>query len=420
MIYNSAYASTTKPIRLKEAIKIALKENLNIKIAKNIRKKSLLSNKINTIHLWAPKANFLVSQDNHWGKKNTHLLQSNPIFNLSWDLQSVFNKLFKFKKQNHENKIYVLTSTKSIEKELQKVVTCHYELALAQKKGELFNTFIRIAYTKLKIEEERLKLGFSSKIDCLNADLVLKKSKLTLLEHQETLKEKRRNFNLILGKSLNEETLVESNISFKPVWNITAVTKEKVVNLKTAIQEKKVAIAKNELTKVKLYPISCLSLLGEIQSNGYTYDLKDSTWRNHPSKAGLRIWISLDIGRLLIMPSKIRKSRMELDSEVLNLNKEKLAAEGKLENKKWKYRHMLGLYKLVKEQMKVSNEKLLLVKENYKMNQLKLLDLQEAEEEVQKAEINLIEYAFKVKQAEFDLYRLIGNVHEQVEEQNEK
>ncbi|MCT4697512.1 TolC family protein [Candidatus Cardinium sp. TP] len=412
--YNLAYAATNKPISLQEAIQIALKENLNIQIAENTRKGAIFSNRMATLNLWAPKATFLLSQDNQWEKetKNTHLLQSNPIFTLSWKLKSVVDKIFQTKHYDQQHTIDRLTAAKAIEDELQKVVTCHYELALAQKKEERFHTFIEIAATKLKIEEERFRLGFSSRVDSLNADLVLKQAKLTLLEHQEILKEKCRNLNLVLGKPINKETLVEADISVQPVWDITTVGK--VVDLEAAIQEKKVAIATTELTKVKCYPLSCLSLLAEIRSNGYTYHFNDGKWRNHPSKAMLSISIGVDVGGLFLMPSKIRQAKMALNNEIFKLDQHKRLSEGILENKKWKYHHMLGLHKLVQEKLKVSGKKLLLVKENYKSNQIKLLDLQEAEEEMQKAEINLIEYAFKVKQAEFELYTLIGNLNKRV------
>ncbi|MCT4697244.1 TolC family protein [Candidatus Cardinium sp. TP] len=351
----------------------------------------------------------MAAQENKWEKRgNTFYFRSEPIFTLTWDLQSISDKIFHTKINGQHNLLNNLIATKAIANELQKVVTSYYELALAQKKWELSNTFVKISASRLEIEEKKFKLGFVPKINYLNADLALKEANLSLLEQQQTLKEKRRNLNLMLGKPLSEETLVASNIPVEPIWDISSVTKRKVVNLEAAIQEKKVAIASTELTRAKAYLLSCLSLSTGLFSNGYAYNLKDKIWSNSPSSQFMKIWITIDLGSLLCMPAEIKKARIALNSEKFKLSKEKLSAEDHVKNQKWLYRHALGLHKIASERLKVSNQKLAFVKEAYALDQVKLLELQEAEEDMQKSKINLIAYAFKVKQAEFALYRLVG------------
>lgn len=396
-------------ISLQEAIEMALKENLDIRIASNTRRRAVLSNRLSTVRIWAPKAEFMMAQENKWGKETQNFyFRSEPVFKLTWELGSLFDNFFRTKVHRQKNIVCNLVAAKSVEKELKQVVTRYYELALAQKKWDLSNTFIKTAGARLKVETEKYRLGSVDKIDYLNAELTLKREKLTLLEHQETLKEKRRGLNLVLGKPLNEIVLVEVAISAQPIWDITAITKEKVVDLETAIQEKKVAIAATELASVKAYLFACLSVSGTIASNGYAYDFKKKEWDTQQPGAFLGIGMSLDIGKLLLLPAAIKEARIALDNEKFLLAKGKLGAEGNLEDRRWKYRHAIGLHKVGEEQLKISKQKLVLEKERYRLNKVKLLDLQEAEEAVRKAEINLMEYAFKVKQAEFDLYQLVG------------
>ena len=398
-----------KVLGFEEVISIALAENFDILIAKSAKKSSLLSNRLSNLHLWLPTATFTASQENRW-QQGTKIFyfRSEPVFTLTWDLQSISNKIFQTKLNGQHNVLNNLIATKTISNTLQNVVTCYYELALAQKKWKLSSTFVKIAASRLKIEEKKFNLGFVPKINYLNADLALKEANLSLLEEQETLKEKRRNLNLMLGRPLDQEILIASHIPVEPVWDISSVTKAKVVNLEAAIQEKKVAIAAMELKKAKAYLLSCLSLSSSFFSNGYAYNLKDKVWSNSPSSKLIKIWVSIDVGALLLMPAEIKKTRIALNSEKFKLSKEKLSAEGNLENKRWIYDHALGLHKIAAEQLKVSKQKLAFVQEAYRLNQVKLLELQEAEEAVQKSEVHLITYAFKVKQAEFALYRLVG------------
>lgn len=144
---------------------------------------------------------------------------------------------------------------------------------------------------------------------------------------------------------------------------------------------------------------------------GILYDLQKEKSSITQSSQSLGWGVSLDLGSLLLLPAEIKRAKIALDKEKFTLTKEKLVAEGKLETKRWKYRHAIGFHKMVEEQLKVSKQKLVFIKEQYRLNQVKLLDLQEAEQDMQKAEISLIEYAFKVKQAEFELYQLIGMFH---------
>ncbi|WP_342265656.1 TolC family protein [Cardinium endosymbiont of Philonthus spinipes] len=408
MVLNVSHAKV-KPIGFEEAIAIALQKNFDILIAQGIRKGSLLSTRLAHLHIWLPKATFMAAQEHKWQKGTKSFdFRSDPFFTLTWELKSIFDKIFQTKINNQHHAVNTLIARKSISDALQKVVTCYYELALAQKKWELSSTFIRIAASRLKIEEQKFKLGFVPKINFLNADLALKEAHLALLEEEETLKEKRRNLNLMLGRPLNEAILVQSHIPIAPIWDMHAVTKDKVVDLETAIQEKKVAIAALELKQAKAYPLSCLSLSSGFCSNGYSYNLQDKRWSNNPSSKLVKIWITIDVGTLLLMPTEITKARIALHNETFKLRKEKLAAEGNLEDKQWVYHHALGLHRIAAERLKVSKQKLAFVQKAYQLNQVKLLELQEAEEVLQKSEIDTITYAFKVKQAECALYRLVG------------
>lgn len=417
-----------KAISLQEAIQMALKNNLHIQMAEHTHKQSILSSRIDNFRIWAPRATLMLYQENSWTSKTKASPQGNsyetapiqlhirstPVFTLQWELTSLFDKIFQTKVHCQNNFIYKLVAKKAVEQTLQQVVNAYYTLALAQKKWELSNSLIKLAAARLKAEEEKLSVGLISKIDCLDAQLALKEVKLTLLERQEALKGKRRSLNLILGKPLNEATLVESNIAVQPIWDIHAVTKEKVVDLEAAIQEKKVAIAATELTRAKAYPLACLSLSSSFHSNGYLYDLEDDTlYPDHkPSKWVGSIGISIDMATLLLMPATVKKARIALHNAKFALAQQKLAIEGSLEDKKWQYHHALGAHKVVEAQLKISKQKLAFVRAKYRLNQSKLLELHEAEEATQKVEIDLIEQAFKVKQAEFDLYRMAGMFHQ--------
>lgn len=405
---NVVYASETA-ISFQEALSIALENNFDILIAKNIRKASLLSNRVSTLHIWFPKATFKASQENNWQKdSNSFYFKSDPLFTLTWDLQSISDKIFQTKIYCGNNALNNLLATKAISSELERVVTAYYELALAQKKFALSDTFVKIASSRLEIEKKKFNLGFVPKTNYLNADLGLKEAHLSLLEEEETLKEKRRNLNLMLGRPLGGSIVVEASIPVEPIWDIDSSIKEQSVNIESLIQEKRVGMALTELRKAKCYPLSCLSLSVSFLSKGYAYNLKDKVWNNRPLSQLMNISVSIDLGSLLLMPVEISKARRYLDTEKSKLNKEKLSGEGSLENKKWLYDHALGLHTIAVQRLKISKQKLAFVQEAYDLNQVKLLELQQAEEDLQKSEINLITYAFKVKQAEFALYRLVG------------
>ncbi|MGI2257581.1 TolC family protein [Candidatus Cardinium hertigii] len=414
LVYNVAQ-SKDQPISLEEAIHMALKNNLNIQMAENTKKQAILSTKIDYFRLWAPKVTVKIDQVNTWkSKDHIYKIQSTPIFSVEWRLASLFDKIFQAKIAGQNNAVCKLVAKKSVENELQEVVYAYYALALAQKKWELSNNLMNLATTRLKTEKEKLRVGLISQIDCLDAQLALKKVKLTLLERQEALKEKRRSFNIMVGKPLNEATCVQSNISIQPIWDIKAVIKEKAVDLETAIQAKKVAIAATNLSRAKAYPLACLNLFSSFQSNGYLYDLKDKRWSldHSPSQCATGIGISIDIATLLLLPATVKKAKIALHNAKFGLIQKKLAIEGGLEDKKWQYHHALGAYKVVEAQLKISKQKLTFVREKYRLNRLKLLELHEAEEDTQKIEIDLIEQAFKVKQAEFDLYRMMDMLHQ--------
>ncbi|MGI2298926.1 TolC family protein [Candidatus Cardinium hertigii] len=304
-----------------EVLSVALKENFDILIAQSTKKGSVLSNKISNLHIWLPKATFMIAQHNQWEKGTKRFdFRSDPFFRLTWESRSIFDRIFETKINNQYNLVNHLMATKTISDTLQKVVASYYELALAQKKCELSHTFTKVAASRLKIEEKKFRLGLVSKINYLNADLALKEANLALLEEQEVLKEKRRNLNLTLGRPLNEAILVQSTIPVEPMWDMEGITPEKVVDLEAAIQAKKVAIAATELTRAKCHLLSCLSLLSDFSANGYIYNLQDKKWTINPSKGEVHIGVSIDLARLLLMPATIKKARVDLNNETFKLS----------------------------------------------------------------------------------------------------
>lgn len=405
------------PISLQEAVTIALKDNVNIQIADQGKKEKIIFNNIANFQLWAAQAIFSFNQQNIWtSPTRISKLAATPVCMLQLNFKSLAHTIFQTKINLKQNFVEKLVAKKAVEQVLAEVIRAYYALSLAQKKCELSNNCLKVAYNRFKIEEEKLKIGLISRLDYLDAQLALKEVKLTLLERQENLKVKQRGLNLILGKSLTETTQVESNISIQPIWDIKSITKEKVIDLDSAIQATKVEIAATALSRAKAYPLSCIGLSGGFRSNGYFMDLQDKQWKNdlQPNKWMATIGLSIDMINLLLMPKTIQKAKIGLNHAKLLLQEKKAAIESYLEDKKWKYEDTLAVYKVIQEQAKISKERLIFVKEKYRLNQVKLLELHEAEEAAQKIEIKLIEQACKVKDAEFALYKLVGMFSEKL------
>ncbi|MBX9890247.1 MAG: TolC family protein [Amoebophilaceae bacterium] len=409
--HSRVYAKA-QAISLQEAVQIALKENLDIGIFEVQRKSFVLRHRLSNLHTWLPKAKFSLIHKHLWEKENTKFcLESCPILDVHWNLGAITDKLFDTKIGYKENVVHQLTTNHLVEEKLKEVVSAYYKLALAQKKWEVSTTALQLAVANLKKEEARLKLGLISKIDYIEVDLALKKIKLTGLEQQEDLREKRRVFNLLLNRPSNEETMVVSNMVMKPIWEMLPNGSKKMVDLELAIQNKQVEIARTKLNKSRCALLSCLGMSGRFASDGYAYSFENKNWNKHDKHAqslALGLTFTLDLAHLLLMPSHVRLAKMELSQASLALAKQKAVAQTHVENKKWTYHHAKAMHTLAEAQLNVSKQKLALVKERYRLNQIELLKVQQAQEVVQQAEIARLEYAFKVKEAEFNLYQLIG------------
>jgi len=400
--------ATKQPIDLKNSIQIALKENLDVRIAKIQRKGLLLQHGISNFSRCFPSATVSIAQRKAWQKQDsTTTLQAVPIVDVAWKLSAIVDKLFDTQLSHRRNSMNALHTNHIIEKVVKEVVTGYYKLALVQKKCEMSNTILKVATADLKKAEARLKLGLIAKIDYLEAALSLKKLKLTLLEQQEDLKEKSRVFNLLLNQAPNSPVVVVSNFSIESIDTITNETPLKVVDFDLDLQKKQV-----ELASIKLNQSKCKFLAGfgfsfQLCSDGSIYDFKDKAWIRQPAQSlSLGLTFSLDLGELLLLPAQVKLAKMELNAAKFKLFKQQATSEGALEHKKWMYQHAISMYKIALEQFKVCKQKLDLVKERYRLNQIELLKLQKAQETVQKAELALIENVIKVKELEFECYEL--------------
>ncbi|MDD9139766.1 MAG: TolC family protein, partial [Candidatus Cardinium sp.] len=201
----------------------------------------------------------------------------------------------------------------------------------------------------------------------------------------------------------------QSFISPEPLWDMAAILKKHRTDLRTTIREKEIMSVKTELSKDKASFFSFVQLNVTFTTDKKTFDKKNKMFGpTQPGQMTCTFGINLDLEQLLLLPAKLRETRLALNHATFALVQQKLQAKEVLASAQSSYYHTVAAYRIEAEKLKISKQKLQEVKENYRLNKKTLIDLQEEETKVYAIEMKVIEQGYKVKKAEFALYKLTG------------
>ncbi|AWN82260.1 hypothetical protein DK880_00963 [Candidatus Cardinium hertigii] len=412
-VAHPALSETGKPLGLQEVMAIALKENLTIQTARNVCKKESFSHKKENISRWLPAAKLQLLKSEQWADPNRSnsdywYIAMHPTFTLEAKLD-LFENAFQIKKFHQQKLLRKLRQTEKIRDELEEVIDCYHALAAAQKKLTRATIFIALANAKLQLAEKQKNIGKITKVTYLEIKLALEEAKLSLLEKQEAVKKACRTLNIKLGRSPNEAVVVQSFISPEPLWDMTAILKKHRTDLRTTIRKKEIMSVKTELSKDKASLFSCVQLNVTFTTDKKIFDKKNKMFGpTQPEQMTCTFGINLDLEQLLLLPAKLRATRLALNHATFALVQQKLQAKEVLASAQASYCHTVAAYRIEAEKLKISKQKLQEVKENYRLNKKTLIDLQEEETKVYEIEMKVIEQGYKVKKAEFALYKLTG------------
>ena len=379
-------AKTTKDIELltkDQAVQRALEENLgvqvalnNVDIAKNNR--SLLNSRfLPTINGAAGASQDINDQTATFQDGTTRTVDAaettryNASVNVNYSLFDGFGRWYNYKRLKEEYNLSELQARETIESTLLQLFTVYFEVArLSENITVLEDTYANTS-SRLQRAEYSFEFGQVNKLDVLNAQVDLVNDSINLLTEKQSLRNAKRDLNIILNRSLGNRFVVDTSVYFTNPLKIEEFVSTAAENNVSLLQlEKNIRINDLLLKSSKSVFLPTIGLSGSYGWNEGQFPATNFLASNTSQgfSAGLNLtWNLFDGGSGI---TAVRNARIQLDSQELLKEQTRQQIMRDIANALGDYENRLQVYRLQQQNVITATDNYNRSSEQYKVGRI--------------------------------------------------
>lgn len=410
-------------LTLEEAVNLAIKNNPDVKISKNATEIA-----INNYTLG--NAGFLPTLDVSSGytKSSNNTRQeyfdgrsinrtgaisssANLGITLNWTIFDGLSNFITYNKLKETKNLAETSLIATSEEIIASVVLAYYDILRQKQILKALRENIIISEQRVRIAEEKYKVGTASKTELLQAKVDLNADQNLLLRQEIELKNSKVNLNLLLGRDPDIEFDIVDTITIKNLSLAELISKANHNNSLILIYQKNKEIARLNFsnTRSRLFPrinffigynlTRSRSQAGFIASN-----------QNLGLNYGFNFSFNLFNGFNSVR--EYENSQIEMLNSEIKLEQIKNNVNAQILKFYEAYSASLKLIELEKENLEIAKENVDIAIERYRLGGLTPLELREAQKTYIDAESRLISALYQAKVAEVNLLKLSAQIQE--------
>jgi outer membrane protein len=418
-----ATGSAQQILTLENAIKIALDNNYEIKIAGNNLKIDQTNVAIGNAGM-LPSISAVVTDNNSiqntsqtradGTKVNLKNAENNSLsygVGLDW---TIFDGLKMFAKYDQLKELQKMGDAElkmTIINKVSSVNSVYYDLIQEQQKLSDLDSTIVISQKRLEFTKNRYTIGKGSKLDVLNAQVDLNTDLGNLLKEKQIYSNAKTLLNQLLARNLNSDFKVSDKINVDrklQLAELMTLAEKQNPELEIQIINKKVSELQLKQIKGERYPTVKLN-------TGYNFnDTKSSLGFNTQSSAhglnyGFTASLNLFDGDAQNRNEKIAK--MQIDNSSLAIEQQTISLRSNLTVAFQIYLTNLDLIDLEENNTAISKQNLEITAEKFKIGTITSVEFRAAQLNYINSRIRLSSAQFQAKLSEITLRELAGNLN---------
>lgn len=410
-------------LTVEDAVKIALQNNYEIKIASN----DLKINKVNVASGNAgmlPKATASVVDNN--GIQNSSQTKSdgtvtkldnaknnslNYGIGLDWTIFDGFRMFAKYDQLKELQKLGEAELKLTIITKIGDVTSAYFDLVQQQQQLSALDTTIVISNQRLTMAQNRFTIGKASKLEVLNAQVDLNTDMTTLLRQKELYANSKTLLNQILARDVKTDFKVVDDITVDDklqLLELSALAEKQNPQLETQIINKKVAELQLKQIRAGRYPTVKVSTgynFAETQSSlGFTTE-SSARGLNYGFSASMNIFDGFSQNR----NEKIAK--IQIENSKIAIDQQTMALTSQLNTAFQTYLTNLELIKLEGKNEAIAKQNLDITLDKFRIGTITTLEFRTAQLNYINAKVRNSDAQYQAKLSEIALRELAGNLN---------
>ena len=414
-------------LSLEDALKIGLKQNFEIQLAK----KNLEINKLNNNYANAgalPSINISTRAESavsDQSKNPTSFIQEilkseslNATANLSWTLLNGYGIKANKERLNQLEYLSNGNLTLTIENTTQAIILSYYNCILQQERLDLIQKVINLSRERVLYQKTKYDIGVGNKMELLQFENTLLLDSSNLLLQKQNLNKSIKNFNLVLGVDVNSKWILTDSMETKTqVFNYNNLL-EKALENNTNIINQSInnEIIKQEISIAKSVYYPNISVNSGAAFNQSTYDVGNSGFTGNNTGETLNYYANISINFRLYDGGKYRKllqeSQIRKDINNINLEKQKRSVANKLSNNYEKYNNSIIIFNLNKKAFEISKINYQLANDKVNRGIINSFDYRDIEIAYLNSGISFLQSIYNLNESYLELVKITGGIIE--------
>ena len=421
-----------KTLSKEDALAIALEKNFGIQISKNnveiIKNNSSLLNSgyLPSVSI-SGGSNFIDSDSEiafpgqmlEDGSPRTNLnlndqesQRYNAGVNLNYTLFDGLGRKFTYKILKEQFALSELQLRETIETTILQLYSVYFNVAQLKESTEIFKQALAVSIERQRRAESAFSYGQSNKLAVLNAQVDVTNDSISLLQINQQLDNARRDLNLLLNESMDQQFQVETIVNFIPEIQIDKA-------IQTATQFNVNLLQERQNSQINAYDIKVsqsgyLPVIGLVGSYGWNLNQSPASAffpgtnnNTYSMSLGANLSWNLFDGRAL---TRVKNSKINLDSQKIRLEETKLRFERDLSNALQSYKNALKIYTIQEKQVETGTYNFERSEAQYKLGSITSIEFRQAQVNLRNAQNQWTLSKYEAKLAELSVLQLCGQL----------
>ena len=406
-----------------EAVKLALDNNYDIKIANNnvqVAENStsvLNSGYLPTVTGTAGATYNLDNTEAEFSNGNSTVLNGaesnryNAGVSLNYTIFDGLGRHYNYKRLKEQYQLSELQARETIENTIVQLFSVYYNVAQLSENLETLDQTLLVTKDRLVRAEYQFDYGQNTKLEVLNAEVDINTDSINIINTKQDLKIAKRDLKLVLGETFTEDFNVETEVDFLLQFKKDSLFKKaKQRNVALLQTEKNIAISQLDIKSGKSAYLPTLGLTGSYgwnkNNNNAASFVTVST--NTGLSGGLNLsWNLFDGGATM---TRVRNAKVNLETQQLQKENILLSIQRDFDNAWDDYMNKLEIYNIQEKNIITAQNNFDRTQEKFKIGQVNSIEFRQAQLNLLNAELSRNQAKYAAKLAELQLLQISGEL----------
>lgn len=335
----------------------------------------------------------------------------NASVGLQYTIFDGFGRSNTYKKLQENFNISELQARQVVETTVLSIFNSYYEVArltqdVANQKQTLSISRIRLQRAKYNVD-----YGQGSQLDVLNAEVDYNNDSITYLTNTQALANEKRNLNLLLGRDVSINFEVDTNLTYDESLMLPILLTHSKENNVTLLQQE--SALRNAMYDFKSTQSNAIPKLNVNASYGWSENhLGATSFINKAASVGPNVGATLSWNIYDGGSTRVRKqnSKIALETQTINLEKERLNIERNLSNAWTAYQTALFVKDAQAKNVETAQTNFDRSVDQYKLGQITSIVFRQAQINLLNAQLALNQAKYLAKTAELFVLQISGDL----------